>query len=106
MVLDTLSIFFEMRLAFFFFFVFICIFRITYKYAKTICVDNTIFLSLLILENLVSVCSTDNCLGFFWGVAEEFVSMCGFNWWFTKRSYVNLLENYHIYIMYVRYVFL
>lgn len=72
MVLDTLCIFFEMRLAF------VCIFSITPEHTRTICVGNAIFLSLLILTNLVSVCSADNWLGF-WGVGEEFVSKCSFN---------------------------
>lgn len=100
MVLNTLCIFFEMRLAFFF--LSVCIFSITPKYTKTICVDKTIFLSLLILTNLVSVCSTDNCLGFFLGGWEKSLWVCvalidG------SLNYLNLLKLLHTYYVHALY---
>lgn len=58
MDLDTLYTFFGIRLAFFF--VFICVVSINLKYIRTVCVDNGIFLTLLILTDLVSVCYIDN----------------------------------------------
>lgn len=58
-----------MRLAF----VFICVVS-TLKYTQAVCVDNGIFLTLVILTGLVSVCYIDNRVIFFWwgAIREEF----------------------------------
>lgn len=69
MDLDTLCTFFEMRLAFFF--VFISVVSINLKYTLTVCVDSGIFLTSLILTDLVSVCYIDNRVIFWWGAIRE-----------------------------------
>lgn len=69
MDLGTLYTFFGIRLAFFF--VFICVVSINLKYSRTVCVDGGIFLTLLILTDLVSVCYIDNQV--WWGaIRDEF----------------------------------
>lgn len=85
MDLDTLCTFFGMRLAFFF--VFICVVTINLKYTQAVCVDSGIFLTLVILTDLVSVCYIDKRVVFWWGAIRIILSSsCNSNW-FTKLSY-------------------